>query len=138
MHFVEEVSSECLRAGPRAYILKSDADEHLLEGSAPSATTGRSSRRASRRSSISAALLRVIYVIPTSPRGSHGKIPLARLTRREQETSKCPVSNKEVASQVGISTRTVEPHRNNIMQEPQISTLNDLVGYAVRHKMVPA
>jgi DNA-binding NarL/FixJ family response regulator len=48
------------------------------------------------------------------------------------------LSNKEVASHVGISTRTVESHRNNIMHKLQITAFSDLVRYAVRHKVVPA
>jgi len=47
-------------------------------------------------------------------------------------------SKKEVASQVGISARTVDSHRNNIMHKLQIAAFSDLVGYAVRHKVFPA
>jgi DNA-binding NarL/FixJ family response regulator len=48
------------------------------------------------------------------------------------------ISTKEVASQVGISTRTVESHFNNIMHKLQIGAFSDLVRYAMRYKVIPA
>jgi two-component system response regulator NreC len=137
MHFAEEVARECLRAGARAYVLKSDADEDLLEAV-----------RAVRddRPFFTPRIKDIFYLGPTAcspsaPRGPDGEIPLERLTQRELEIVKmlCEgLSNKEVASHVGISTRTVESHRNNIMHKLQITAFSDLVRYAVRHKVVPA
>jgi len=138
MHFAEEVARECLRAGARAYVLKSDADEDLLEAV-----------RAVRddRPFFTPRIKDIFYFNaftpcnPVAPRGTDGEIPLERLTQREQEIIRmlCEgMSNKEVASTVGISTRTVESHRNNIMHKLQIGAFSELVRYAVRHKMVPA
>jgi DNA-binding NarL/FixJ family response regulator len=137
MHFAEEVARECLRAGARAYVLKSDADEDLLEAV-----------RAVRddRPFFTPRIKDMFYLgphscTPSAPRDEHGEIPLERLTQREQEIVKmlCEgLSNKEVASQVGISTRTVESHRNNIMHKLQIGAFSELVRYAVRHKVVSA
>jgi DNA-binding NarL/FixJ family response regulator len=138
MHFAEEVARECLCAGARAYVLKSDADEDLLEAV-----------RAVRddRPFFTPRIRDIFYLSsvtpcnPSAPRGTDGEIPLERLTQREQEIVKmlcAGMSNKEVASQLGISTRTVESHRNNIMHKLQLSAFSDLVRYAVRHKMVPA
>jgi two-component system response regulator NreC len=137
MHFAEEVARECLRAGARAYVLKSDADEDLLEAV-----------RAVRddRPFFTPRIKDMFYLgphpcAPATPRGSDGEIPLEHLTQREQEIVKmlCEgLSNKEVASQVGISTRTVESHRNNIMHKLQIGAFSELVRYAIRHKVVPA
>jgi DNA-binding NarL/FixJ family response regulator len=138
MHFAEEVARECLRAGARAYVLKSDADEDLLE-----------SVRAVRddRPFFTPRIKDMFYFSrlapcnPAAPRGPDGEVPLERLTQREKEIVRmlCEgLSNKEVASQVGISTRTVESHRNNIMHKLQMGAFSDLVRYAVRHKIVPA
>lgn len=137
MHFAEEVARECLRAGARAYVLKSDADEDLLEAV-----------RAVRddRPFFTPRIKEMFYLgplpcNPVAPRGADGEIPIERLTHREQEIVKmlCEgLSNKEVASQVGISTRTVESHRNNIMHKLQIGAFSDLVRYAIRHKVIPA
>ena len=137
MHFAEEVARECLRAGARAYVLKSDADEELLEAV-----------RAVRddRPFFTPRIKDMFYLgarsgLPSAPRDEHGEIPVERLTQREQEIVKmlCEgLSNKEVASQVGISTRTVESHRNNIMHKLQLAAFSDLVRYAVRHNVVSA
>lgn len=137
MHFAEEVARECLRAGARGYVLKSDADEDLLEAV-----------RAVRddRPFFTPRIKDMFYLgaracTPTAPRGLDGEVPIERLTQRELEVVKmlCEgLSNKEVASKVGISTRTVESHRNNIMHKLQVSAFSDLVRYAVRHKVVPA
>jgi two-component system, NarL family, response regulator NreC len=137
MHFAEEVARECLRAGARAYVLKSDADEDLLEAV-----------RAVRddRPFFTPRIKDMFYLgphscAPAAPRGPDGEIPIERLTLREQGIVKmlCEgLSNKEVASQVGISTRTVESHRNNTMHKLQIGAFSELVRYAVRHKVVPA
>ncbi len=76
---------------------------------------------------------------PKGPLGSDGEIPLDRLTPREKEVAKmlCEgMSNKEVASSVGISTRTVESHRNNIMRKLNLAAFSELVRYAIRHGVV--
>ena len=137
MHFAEEVARECLRAGARAYVLKSDADEDLLEAVCAVRDD---------RPFFTPRIKDMFYLgphptAPGTPRSSDGEIPLDHLTQREQEIVKmlCEgLSNKEVASQVGISTRTVESHRNNIMHKLQIGAFSELVRYAVRHKVVSA
>ncbi|MGB9403105.1 MAG: response regulator transcription factor [Candidatus Acidiferrales bacterium] len=136
MHFAEEVARECLRAGARAYVLKSDADTDLL-----------AAVRAVRdeRPFFTPQIANMYYngymdsANPKAPLGSDGEIPLDRLTPREKEVAKmlCEgMSNKEVASSVGISTRTVESHRNNIMRKLNLAAFSELVRYAIRHGVV--
>ena len=45
-------------------------------------------------------------------------------------------SNKEPASTLGISVKTTEAHRANIMRKLQLRTASDLVRYAIRSKIV--
>lgn len=45
-------------------------------------------------------------------------------------------SNKQVASTLKISVRTVDGHRNNIMQKLGARSLTDLVKYAIRNGLV--
>jgi DNA-binding NarL/FixJ family response regulator len=135
MHFAEEVARECLRAGARAYVVKSDMDKDLLDAV-----------RAVRdeRPYFTPQIGEIYYTgymesNPNAPVGANGEIPLARLTPREKEVVKmlCEgLSNKEVASSVGISTRTVESHRNNVMRKLNLPAFSDLVRYAVRHGVV--
>src|SRR5262249_37632948 len=137
MHFAEEVARECIRAGARAYVVKSDADEELLEA----IHSVRDDRPFFTPRLKDMFLLAPPPCNPVAAKGHDGEGPVERLTQREQEIVKllCEgMSNKEVASRVGISTRTVESHRNNIMHKLQISSFSELVRYAVRHKLVPA
>lgn len=55
---------------------------------------------------------------------------LARLTPRERETTDMLVAgkpNKAIADLLGVSVRTVETHRANIMAKMQAESLSDLV-----------
>jgi two-component system response regulator NreC len=45
-------------------------------------------------------------------------------------------ANKEVASALNVSTRTVESHRNHIMHKMNFGSFSDLVRYAIRNKLV--
>ena len=45
-------------------------------------------------------------------------------------------SNREIAAELFISTRTVETHRASIMHKLGIKSLSDLVRYAIRNKIV--
>ena len=45
-------------------------------------------------------------------------------------------TNKEVASRLGISVRTVEDHRAKIMRKLHFRSFSDLVRYAIRNRIV--
>jgi len=45
-------------------------------------------------------------------------------------------SNKEVASILGISTRTAQTHRAEIMHKLKLNSLSDLVRYAIRNGLI--
>jgi DNA-binding NarL/FixJ family response regulator len=47
-------------------------------------------------------------------------------------------SNKEVAATLGISVKTAETHRANIMRKLGIHSVTDLVRYAVRNQIIEA
>jgi DNA-binding NarL/FixJ family response regulator len=135
MHFAEEVARECLRAGARAYLLKTDTDSDLV-----------AAVRAVRdeKPFLTPQIKDMYYngymeCTPAAPADANGEVPLTRLTSREREVVKmlCEgMSNKEVAGIVGISTRTVESHRTNIMHKLNLVAFSDMVKYAVRHHVV--
>ena len=62
------------------------------------------------------------------------------LTKRESEVlallaiGKC---NKEVASNLSMSIKTVETHRAHIMHKLHLHSLGELILYATRNKLVP-
>jgi DNA-binding NarL/FixJ family response regulator len=137
MHFAEEVARECLRAGARAYVVKSDSNDEVL-----------AAVRAVRdeRAFFTPQIKDLYYTgymdcVPNAPAGADGEIPIDRLTTREREVVKllCEgMSNKEVAYSVGISTRTVESHRNNVMRKLNLDAFSQLIRYAIRHGVVTA
>jgi DNA-binding CsgD family transcriptional regulator len=45
-------------------------------------------------------------------------------------------SNKETAWALGISSKTIEAHRANIMRKLRLRSVSDLVRYAIRNKIV--
>jgi two-component system, NarL family, response regulator NreC len=61
------------------------------------------------------------------------------LSKRETEIVRLLAegsSNKEAASRLSISVRTVENHRAKIMHKLQLRSFSDLVRYAIRNKIV--
>ncbi len=63
------------------------------------------------------------------------------LTEREREVVQLVAegySNKAVAKRLGISFKTVDTHRLNIMRKLDLSGTADLVRYAVRHAIAEA
>ncbi len=61
------------------------------------------------------------------------------LSKREIEILKMFAEgfiNKEIADRLFISIRTVESHKNHIMQKLNLNTQVDLVKYAIRHNLV--
>ena len=64
-----------------------------------------------------------------------------RLTPREREIVQLlseGKSSKEVAVTLGISVKTSETHRANIMRKLEIHSVSQLVRYAVRNQIVEA
>ena len=65
--------------------------------------------------------------------------PTDRLTPREREIVQLLTqgkSNKEVASALNISVKTVEAHRANIMHKLNLPSFAELVHYAIRTGIV--
>jgi DNA-binding NarL/FixJ family response regulator len=63
------------------------------------------------------------------------------LTDREKEVIQLVAegnSNKVIAKQLGISFKTVDTHRFNIMRKLDLSRASELVRYAVRHQIAQA
>lgn len=61
------------------------------------------------------------------------------LTRRETEIIQkiaAELSNKEIASELNISLRTVETHRRNIMQKLKVKSVVSLLKYAAQHNII--
>jgi DNA-binding NarL/FixJ family response regulator len=71
--------------------------------------------------------------------GAQADVSPAGVTSREREIIQLVAegrSNKQAASTLGISVKTIEAHRANIMRKLQLRTVSDLVRYAIRNKIV--
>jgi DNA-binding NarL/FixJ family response regulator len=139
MHFSEELAREVLRCGALGYVLKSDADTELL---AAVDHVRHHQPFFTNRLAISMAQN---YVRKPGDlaggAGEDGVIPNSPLTPREVEVVQLLAggkSNKEVASKLGVSTRTVESHRNHIMHKMSFGSFSELVRFAIRNNLVEA
>src|ERR1700687_250540 len=71
----------------------------------------------------------------------HMAILRSRLTSREREIVQLLAegkSSKEVAVALGISVKTAETHRANIMRKLELHSVSELVRYAVRNQIIEA
>ncbi len=138
MHFSEEIARDVLRSGALGYVLKSDADTELVSAV----------ERARRREPYFTSKL-ALSMAKTFTEGSNqgsreseeheGGLPGTPLTGREVEVVRLLAegnSNKEVASALKVSTRTVESHRNHIMRKMKFRSFSELVRFAIRNSLV--
>jgi len=67
------------------------------------------------------------------------KQPFVQLTAREREVLALIAegqSNKEVARQLGIGVRTIETHRERIMEKLDIHSIAGLTRFAIRNGVI--
>ena len=67
------------------------------------------------------------------------KQPFIQLTTREREVLALIAegqSNKEVANRLGIGVRTIETHRERIMEKLNIHTIAGLTRFAIRNGVI--
>ena len=73
--------------------------------------------------------------------GDQGTSGVAMLTGREREVLELiaeGLSSKEIASQLGVSLKTVDSHRANLMDKLDIHKVSGLVRFAIRVGLVEA
>jgi DNA-binding NarL/FixJ family response regulator len=131
MHHSEELARDALRAGARGYIMKSDADENLI--------TAVDTLRQHKPFLTSIVTGFVLDDFVRRSEGAQADFSPVAVTSREREVIQLVAegrSNKEAASMLGISVKTIEAHRANIMRKLQLRTVSDLVRYAIRNKIV--
>jgi DNA-binding NarL/FixJ family response regulator len=133
MHHSEELARDVLQAGARGYVLKSDADENLI-----------AAVESLRRHKPFLTSKVTEFVLDDYLRWadvSAAEMPHSALTPREREIIQLLAegkTNKEVAAALGVSVKTIESHRANIMRKLHLQSLSDLVRYAIRNKIVEA
>ena len=135
MHFSEELAREVLRAGALGYVLKSDADTELLSA------IDHVRRKEPFFTSALASTMAYSFANGGRPQDQvSGNTRFAsRLTKREVDVLQLLAdgkSNRETALELGLSRRTIESHRTQIMQKMKFRTFSDLVRFAVRNGLV--
>ena len=133
MHDDPRLATEAFRAGAAGYLLKNSAGDELI-------------------TAIHEVLLGRVYLTPLITReviaalsAPNNDAPVSeragRLTPRQVDVLRLLARGKrvkEVAAQLGLSTRTVESHKYELMQSLGISSTAELVMYAIRNHLVDA
>lgn len=124
-HESQELLGQCIEAGARGYVLKSDCDITLLEA-------------------VNAVYLHKPFFGSSSDDSleeGHDSVNGEQrhlLTAREREVVQLLAegkSSKEVASTLKISVKTAETHRANVMRKLNLHSVTDLVRYAIRNNI---
>jgi DNA-binding NarL/FixJ family response regulator len=129
MHETEKIITEELEAGARGLVLKSDAGENIV-AAVQSIAAG--------KRFFTSSVVDTVVDAYLSKRES-GRQDTGILTNRENEVVQLLAegkSNKEVASILFITDRTVEGHRREIMRKLDLGSIADLVRYAVRNGII--
>jgi DNA-binding NarL/FixJ family response regulator len=132
LHDSDQVVREVLNAGARGFLLKSDAARDLV-----AAVEALRHDKTYFTSKVAAMVLEG-YLKGGTP-GVAVSSGRNRLTPREREIVQLLAegkSTKEVAVALGLSVKTAETHRSNIMRKLQLHSVSDLVLYAVRNNIV--
>src|SRR6478736_2733446 len=131
-HDSDQGVRDVLNAGARGFLLKSDAARDLVVAI-----------EALRRDKTYFTSKVAAMVLEGYLKGGTKAAPVAvgrdRLTPREREVVQLLAegkSTKEVAVALGLSVKTAETHRSNIMRKLQLHSVSDLVMYAVRNNIV--
>lgn len=131
MHDSEQLAREVLQAGARGYLLKTHAKKQLIP-----AVTALAEHQPYFDSRVSNLMLDT-FLDPAKAAAESTD----RLTSREREIVQLIAegrTSKEVAATLGLSAKTVEAHRANIMNKLDLHSTSQLVLYAVRNRIVQA
>jgi DNA-binding NarL/FixJ family response regulator len=131
MHHSEELARNVLQAGARGYVVKSDADQSLIAAI--------ESLRQHKPFLTSRVTEFVLDDYMRRADTLDAGVGHDAVTAREREIIQLLAegkSNREAASTLGISVKTIEAHRANIMRKLHLRSVSELVRYAIRNKIV--
>lgn len=124
----EKVIRDCLQAGVRGWVLKSDGTGDLT-----------TAVEALQQHTCIFSLRVSELLLGHSKQSSAGPAEVSQLTRREREVLQFLALGrrcKEVAVVLNISVKTVETHRSNMMFKLKVHSIAQLVLYAVRNEII--
>lgn len=129
MHDAQSYVEEALRAGASGYVHKNASAEDLFSA-IDAVRTG--------ESYLSPTVTQQVVDAIARP-GDRPSSAVSALTQREREVLKLiadGLSSKEIAAQLGVSLKTIESHRANLMDKLDIHKVSGLVRFAVRAGLV--
>ena len=132
MHSDKRLVAGILMAGASGYLLKEDCDSGELARAIQAVATN--------QTYLSPKIGEVVikdYVRHLSMTASS---PFSILTPREREVLQLLAegkNTKEIASSLHVSVKTVETHRNKIMEKLDIRSIAELTKYAIRERLTP-
>jgi DNA-binding NarL/FixJ family response regulator len=129
MYDSEQFLFESLKAGASGYVLKSSADENIVEAC----------RAAMRGQSFLYPSAVTTLIQDYVARGGEGQAQFDVLTARELEVLKLIAeanTSKQIADQLVISIKTVERHRQNILEKLGMRDRVELTRYAIRRGLI--
>jgi DNA-binding NarL/FixJ family response regulator len=128
----DEMIREVLDAGARGYVLKTDAARDLV-----AAVQALRDNKTFFTSMVQEMILSGFL----KKTGNPNKLPASRLTAGQREILKLLAegkSSQEAAESLGISVKTVETQRTNMMRRVNCHSVSELIRYAIRNKIVEA
>jgi DNA-binding NarL/FixJ family response regulator len=129
MYDSEQFLFEALRAGASGYVLKSGADQDIVEAC----------RRTMRGQSFLYPSALAALVRDVVERGAPPEEGFDVLTPRELQVLKLIAearTSKEIAQELVIAVKTVERHRQNILDKLGMSDRVELTRYAIRRGLI--
>jgi two-component system response regulator NreC len=124
-HTDDAYLQELLRAGVSGYVLKQSAPSELLHAIRAAASGGQY---------LDSALMSRVTAGFLGKPGKRVSTPTGTLSEREAEVLRLIASgysNKEIASQLSLSVKTVEAHKANAMKKLGLTGRIDIVKYAL-------
>ena len=134
VHYSDQLIRDILEAGARGYVMKSDSDRDLIV-----AVQAMAEHKPFFTSKATEMML--TNFCQSGPQPQLKDLAADRLTSREREIVQLLSegrSSKEVASVLGISVKTADTHRANIMRKLNLHSVSELVLYAVRNQIIQA
>lgn len=131
-HSDGSVVAKMIRAGAAGYMLKESAFDELIEGL---------SALMKGKTFLCKKISRVVFSeyvgLVTNPKAFKGD----SLTKREREVLQLVAegnTTKEIAEQLNLSTKTIDSHREHIMEKLGIRNIAGLTKYAIREGLTSA
>jgi DNA-binding NarL/FixJ family response regulator len=129
MYTDESLVIKAFRSGARGYLIKNSLTEELITGL----------RAASQGVQFISKLLPNLNYFTSTYRELPATDQFDRLTDRERQVCKLVAegyTNQAIAHQLGLSIKTVEKHRSNMMQKLGVQDVASLIREAIRHSII--